>query len=227
MMRYCSRVQRARPARQPSRGTSSPAGGSSGVVHEQQELVLAGDIAVQGHRREPQPLGDALHRHRREAFAVGQLDAALDDPLEAQPQAWSFGPPPRDSRAAPARTVIFRSSPSATTYRKQVYLTPQIHIYSPCTSYTWRSEDDDGSDLAWRGWSRASAARGPSTGLDLTVEAGEVHGFLGPNGAGKTTTLRVLLGLLHKDAGRRRSWAWTPGVTRRRCTAASPSCPVT
>ena len=37
--------------------------------------------------------------------------------------------------------------------------------------------------------------------LDLTVETGEVHGFLGPNGAGKTTTLRILLGLLHKDAG--------------------------
>jgi len=37
--------------------------------------------------------------------------------------------------------------------------------------------------------------------LDLTVGAGEVHGFLGPNGAGKTTTLRILLGLLHKDAG--------------------------
>lgn len=37
--------------------------------------------------------------------------------------------------------------------------------------------------------------------LDLTVEAGDVHGFLGPNGAGKTTTLRILLGLLHKDAG--------------------------
>ena len=39
-------------------------------------------------------------------------------------------------------------------------------------------------------------------GLELTVEAGEVHGFLGPNGAGKTTTLRVLLGLLRADAGR-------------------------
>ncbi|TDE42996.1 ABC transporter ATP-binding protein [Nonomuraea mesophila] len=38
-------------------------------------------------------------------------------------------------------------------------------------------------------------------GLDLTVQAGEVHGFLGPNGAGKTTTIRILLGLLRADAG--------------------------
>ncbi len=38
-------------------------------------------------------------------------------------------------------------------------------------------------------------------GLDLTVGAGEVHGFLGPNGAGKSTTIRVLLGLLRADAG--------------------------
>jgi ABC-2 type transport system ATP-binding protein len=38
-------------------------------------------------------------------------------------------------------------------------------------------------------------------GLDLTVQTGEVHGFLGPNGSGKTTTIRVLLGLLHADAG--------------------------
>ncbi|SBT53856.1 ABC transporter ATP-binding protein [Micromonospora narathiwatensis] len=38
-------------------------------------------------------------------------------------------------------------------------------------------------------------------GLDLTVRAGEVHGFLGPNGAGKSTTIRVLLGLLRPDAG--------------------------
>jgi len=37
--------------------------------------------------------------------------------------------------------------------------------------------------------------------LDLTVEAGEVHGFLGPNGAGKSTTIRVLLGLLKADSG--------------------------
>jgi ABC-2 type transport system ATP-binding protein len=38
-------------------------------------------------------------------------------------------------------------------------------------------------------------------GLDLTVTAGEVHGFLGPNGAGKSTTIRSLLGLLRTDAG--------------------------
>ncbi len=38
-------------------------------------------------------------------------------------------------------------------------------------------------------------------GLDLRVARGEVHGFLGPNGAGKSTTIRVLLGMLHADAG--------------------------
>lgn len=39
-------------------------------------------------------------------------------------------------------------------------------------------------------------------GLNLQVEAGEVHGYLGPNGAGKSTTIRVLLGLLRADSGR-------------------------
>ncbi|MFG1948679.1 ATP-binding cassette domain-containing protein [Nonomuraea sp. NPDC048826] len=38
-------------------------------------------------------------------------------------------------------------------------------------------------------------------GLDLTVRAGDVHGFLGPNGAGKSTTIRVLLGLMRADSG--------------------------
>ncbi|MEI2730538.1 MAG: ABC transporter ATP-binding protein [Dermatophilaceae bacterium] len=39
-------------------------------------------------------------------------------------------------------------------------------------------------------------------GLDLTVCAGEVHGFLGPNGAGKSTTIRALLGQLRLGGGR-------------------------
>lgn len=38
-------------------------------------------------------------------------------------------------------------------------------------------------------------------GFDMTVHAGQVHGFLGPNGAGKSTTLRVLLGLTRAGAG--------------------------
>lgn len=41
-------------------------------------------------------------------------------------------------------------------------------------------------------------------GLDLTVRAGEIHGFLGDNGSGKTTTLRALLGLVRADEGRMR-----------------------
>ena len=40
--------------------------------------------------------------------------------------------------------------------------------------------------------------------LDLSVEEGGVFGFLGPNGSGKTTTIRLLLGLVHADAGRMR-----------------------
>ena len=37
--------------------------------------------------------------------------------------------------------------------------------------------------------------------LSFSVAAGRVTGFLGPNGAGKSTTLRILLGLVHADAG--------------------------
>ena len=30
------------------------------------------------------------------------------------------------------------------------------------------------------------------SGMEFTVERGELYGFLGPNGAGKTTTIRTL-----------------------------------
>lgn len=33
------------------------------------------------------------------------------------------------------------------------------------------------------------------------IAPGEIFGYLGPNGAGKTTTLRLILGLVHSDAG--------------------------
>lgn len=38
-------------------------------------------------------------------------------------------------------------------------------------------------------------------GVDLTVPKGSIYGFIGPNGAGKSTTIRILLGLLKKNAG--------------------------
>jgi ABC-2 type transport system ATP-binding protein len=38
-------------------------------------------------------------------------------------------------------------------------------------------------------------------GVTFQVEKGQVLGLLGPNGAGKTTTLRMLMGLIHPDAG--------------------------
>jgi ABC-2 type transport system ATP-binding protein len=38
-------------------------------------------------------------------------------------------------------------------------------------------------------------------GVDLDVEAGQIHGIVGPNGAGKTTLLGLLLGLTIADSG--------------------------
>ncbi|MBX2895583.1 MAG: ATP-binding cassette domain-containing protein [Cyclobacteriaceae bacterium] len=37
--------------------------------------------------------------------------------------------------------------------------------------------------------------------INLNVPAQSIYGFLGPNGAGKTTTLKLILGLLRKQAG--------------------------
>ncbi|WP_371069309.1 ATP-binding cassette domain-containing protein [Sediminibacillus sp. JSM 1682029] len=37
--------------------------------------------------------------------------------------------------------------------------------------------------------------------VNFTVNAGEVVGFIGPNGAGKSTTIRILLGIIKRDAG--------------------------
>lgn len=37
--------------------------------------------------------------------------------------------------------------------------------------------------------------------IDLVLPQGSVMGFVGPNGAGKSTTLRIILGLIHQEAG--------------------------
>ena len=61
--------------------------------------------------------------------------------------------------------------------------------------------------------------------LDLNVAQGEVHGFLGPNGSGKSTTIRVLLGMLRKDAGEVRLFGadpWADAATLHRRLAYVP-----
>ena len=37
--------------------------------------------------------------------------------------------------------------------------------------------------------------------IELAVDRGEVIAFIGPNGAGKSTTIKLLTGILHRDAG--------------------------
>ncbi|GAA1466053.1 ABC transporter ATP-binding protein [Microbacterium thalassium] len=62
-------------------------------------------------------------------------------------------------------------------------------------------------------------------GLDLTVAAGQIHGFLGPNGAGKTTTIRILLGLARATSGEATVFGsdpWTDAVAIHRRVASVP-----
>jgi ABC-2 type transport system ATP-binding protein len=59
-------------------------------------------------------------------------------------------------------------------------------------------------------YGRGRDAKTALTGLDLTVERGEVFGFLGPNGAGKTTTIRLMLDLLRPTSGSLKVFGATP-----------------
>ena len=68
-------------------------------------------------------------------------------------------------------------------------------------------------------YGNARTGRTALSGLDLTVDRGEVFGFLGPNGAGKTTTIRLLLDLIRPTSGTLRVLGADPRdavATRRR-----------
>ena len=59
----------------------------------------------------------------------------------------------------------------------------------------------DAPALEAAGVSKRYGDRDALCGVDLVVRPGVLHGLLGPNGAGKTTLMRVLLGLVRRDAG--------------------------
>ena len=53
-------------------------------------------------------------------------------------------------------------------------------------------------------------------GIELEVDRGEVIAFIGPNGAGKSTTIKLLTGILHRDAGSVSVLGMDPQQHRRR-----------
>ncbi len=55
--------------------------------------------------------------------------------------------------------------------------------------------------LAMRGIAKSFAGKPALDGVDLDVQAGEIHGLLGENGAGKSTLMRVVAGVVRPDAG--------------------------
>jgi ABC-2 type transport system ATP-binding protein len=54
-------------------------------------------------------------------------------------------------------------------------------------------------------------------GISFVAQRGQVFGFLGPNGAGKTTTMRIVLDIIHADAGSV-TWAGRPAADAPRRT---------
>ncbi len=70
--------------------------------------------------------------------------------------------------------------------------------------------------LAVSGLTRSYGSHVVVRDLELEVQPGDVYGFLGPNGAGKTTTMRMVLGLIRRDAGTVSIFGESDPVTARR-----------
>lgn len=69
----------------------------------------------------------------------------------------------------------------------------ESEIYSACPP--------DIPVLSVRHLSKSLSGRLILTDINFELKRGEIFGFVGPNGSGKTTTIKLILGLLHIDAG--------------------------
>ncbi len=56
--------------------------------------------------------------------------------------------------------------------------------------------------LSIRDLSKSFGKRKVLDNISFNIRRRKITGFLGPNGAGKTTAIKILLGLIKKDAGR-------------------------
>ncbi len=52
-----------------------------------------------------------------------------------------------------------------------------------------------------KGLTRSFGDQQVLNGIDLSIDAGSIHGFIGPSGSGKTTTVRILTGVLSPTSG--------------------------
>ena len=55
--------------------------------------------------------------------------------------------------------------------------------------------------LDMRGITKSFGAVAALRGVDLQVQAGEVHAVVGENGAGKSTLIKILTGVYRRDSG--------------------------
>ncbi len=99
---------RPRPRPRPRRVLAGGGGRSAhrGVGHRGDQFVLAGDVAVEGHRGAAQFLGDPLHRQRGQPLVVGDGHRDADDHVGGQP---GTDPLSRAWRATSRSAVASRS----------------------------------------------------------------------------------------------------------------------
>ena len=74
------------------------------------------------------------------------------------------------------------------------------------------SDSDNQPAVTLSGASKRFGEQVAVDNVSLTIPQGAAFGFLGPNGAGKTTTIKLLMGLLRRDAGEVRVLGRDPAV---------------